>query len=80
MDFPNSNSSDRFPASPTVDRMEAEPRFVIQRTGETFREWWTGEHWSNDENQALEYSHEPDVSVETSDESAKVMRVDQIDD
>jgi|GEM_PF-3499647 hypothetical protein len=52
-----------------------ELNFVIQRTSETLCEWWTGNGWSEDEDDAARYAHEPDVSVETLDESAKVIRI-----
>lgn len=80
MDSNNSTSTRRFAASPTAPQPESVARYVIQRTGETFREWWTGDQWSSNENLAKEYCHDPDVSVETHDESAKAVRVDGIDD
>ena len=55
-------------------------KYVIQRTGETYREWWTGTGWSVDENSALQYPHEPDASIEANDEAAKAIRVEDVDD
>jgi hypothetical protein len=49
--------------------------FVIQRTSESRCEFWTGNGWSEDEKDAARYPHKPDVSVETLDESAKVIRI-----
>ena len=54
-------------------------QYVIHRTSETTSEWWTGTDWSEDESQALKYSYEPDVSVETLDESAKAEKVSDLD-
>jgi hypothetical protein len=44
--------------------------YVIERTSETRREWWTGTDWSEDENQARWYDSEPDAPKETDDENA----------
>lgn len=65
-----------------LDEIEAEgdaPKYVIQRSGELIREWWTGTSWSEDVNEALRYSGEPDVSVETLDESAIAVRLEDLD-
>lgn len=48
--------------------------FVIERTNETKREWWTGAGWSEDENEARWYSGEPDAPQETQDENARAVR------
>ena len=45
-------------------------QYVIERTSETRREWWTGTAWSDDENGAKWYDSEPDASKETDDENA----------
>lgn len=55
------------------------PTYVIQRSGELIREWWTGTGWSEDVNDALQYSGEPDVSREVFDESAIAVRVRDLD-
>ncbi len=38
--------------------------FVIERTNEMKREWWTGTQWSDDETEARWYSDEPDAPEE----------------
>jgi hypothetical protein len=48
--------------------------FVIERTSEMRREWWTGVDWSEDENQAKWYNSEPDAPMETDDENARAVR------
>jgi hypothetical protein len=45
--------------------------YVIERTSETRREWWTGADWCEDENQARWYDSEPDAAKETGDENAR---------
>jgi len=62
----------------TADDFES--RYVIQRTSETIREWWTGTDWSDDLEKAMRYDHKPDVSIETLDEMAKAVRINEIDD
>jgi hypothetical protein len=47
--------------------------FVIERTNEMKREWWTGSDWSEDENQARWYDAEPDAPQETDDENARAI-------
>jgi len=47
--------------------------FVIERTNEMKREWWTGADWSEDENQARWYDFEPDAPHETEDENARAV-------
>ena len=44
--------------------------FVIERTKEMRREWWTGTDWSEDENKAR-YNAEPDAPQQTGDENAR---------
>jgi hypothetical protein len=44
--------------------------YVIERSSEMRREWWTGAVWSEDENQARWYDSEPDAAKETDDENA----------
>jgi hypothetical protein len=89
MDSKHSNSSQKAnnvrPTSPTEELVPKESdghesTYVIQRTGETYREWWTGSSWSEDVNDAKQYSSEPDVSVEADDESARPMKLGKIDD
>jgi hypothetical protein len=48
--------------------------FVIERTNEMKREWWTGTEWSEDEAEAHWYSIEPDAPQETQDENARAVR------
>jgi hypothetical protein len=48
--------------------------FVIERTNEMKREWWTGSEWSEDESLACWYSDEPDAPQETQDENARAVR------
>lgn len=45
-------------------------QFVIERSSEFLREWWTGTDWSNDYAQATWYEHEPDGPRVTADEAA----------
>jgi hypothetical protein len=52
--------------------IEHEIKYVIQRASESRCEWWTGNGWTEDENDARRYDEEPDVSQETGDESATV--------
>ena len=47
--------------------------FVIERTNEMKREWWTGSAWTEDENQASWYDGEPDAPEETGDENARAV-------
>ncbi len=51
-------------------------QFVIERTNEARREWWTGLEWSDDENQARWYDSEPDAPLETGDENARSVHYD----
>ncbi len=55
---------------------KSESIYVIQRTSETVCEWWTGTGWSENEDDALRYPTEPDVSLETLDESAKAQKIE----
>jgi hypothetical protein len=48
--------------------------FVIERTNETKREWWTGSAWSEDDRQARWYATEPDAPEVTQDENARAVR------
>lgn len=48
--------------------------FVIERTNEMRREWWTGSEWSDDEKQACWYRTEPDAPKITEDENARAVR------
>ena len=48
--------------------------FVIERTNEMKRGWWTGAGWSEDESEARWYSDEPDAPQETQDENARAVR------
>ena len=48
--------------------------YVIERTSEMKREWWTGAEWSEDETAARWYDREPNAEKETQDESAHVVR------
>jgi hypothetical protein len=50
--------------------------FVIERTNETKREWWTGSEWSEDESEARWYASEPDAPQETQDENARAVHHD----
>jgi hypothetical protein len=47
--------------------------FVIERTNEMRREWWTGSDWSEDEFQARWYEFEPDAPKTTGDENARAV-------
>ena len=44
--------------------------YVIERSGEALREWWTGNDWTHDAQHAQWYEHEPDPARETGDEGA----------
>jgi hypothetical protein len=35
--------------------------FVIERTNEMKREWWTGSNWTENEHEARWYPEEPDA-------------------
>ncbi|HEV3301713.1 MAG TPA: hypothetical protein VG055_18810 [Planctomycetaceae bacterium] len=48
--------------------------FVIERTNEMKREWWTGTDWSEDETEARWYADEPDAPQITQDENARSVR------
>jgi hypothetical protein len=48
--------------------------FVIERTNEMKREWWTGSDWTEDEHEARWYPEEPDAPSETQDENARAVR------
>lgn len=45
-------------------------RFVIERSSEYLREWWTGSDWSEDYARARWFEHEPDGPRVTDDEEA----------
>ncbi len=45
-------------------------RFVIERSSEFLREWWTGSDWSDDCAKAQWFVHEPDGPRVTADEGA----------
>jgi hypothetical protein len=47
--------------------------FVIERTNEMKREWWTGTEWSENDNEAQWYLEEPDAPQETQDENARAV-------
>lgn len=47
--------------------------YVIERSNEMRREWWTGTDWSDDENLAKWYDAEPDAPHETGDENARAL-------
>ncbi len=47
-------------------------KYVIQRGSESRLEWWTGNGWSENEEEALHYAEEPHPNEETGDESASV--------
>jgi hypothetical protein len=49
-------------------------QYVIERSSEFLREWWTGSSWSDDYRKARWYAHEPDAPRETSEENAKAVR------
>jgi CheY-like chemotaxis protein len=64
-----------------MDRAEgSHGEYVIQRTSETVRDWWTGSGWSEHLNEALQFLSKPDAAVEASDESAKAIRLQNVDD
>jgi hypothetical protein len=46
-------------------------RFVIERSSEFLREWWTGRGWSEQGSEARWFEHEPDAPGETDDEEAR---------
>ena len=46
------------------------PRYVIERSSEFLREWWTGTKWTEDAGAARWYRHEPDAPGETEDEGS----------
>lgn len=48
-------------------------RFVIERTSEYLREWWTGSGWSKSDRDAEWFEHEPDAPRETDDEEARAV-------
>lgn len=50
---------------------ESQKRFVIERTSEFLREWWTGSGWSKYDRDARWYENEPDGPGETGDEEAR---------
>lgn len=47
--------------------------FVIERTNEMKRQWWTGSAWTEDETLAHWYDAEPDAPEETDDENARAV-------
>lgn len=44
--------------------------YVIERSGETMHDWWTGSNWTDDWNKAKWYEHEPFAGSKTGDEGA----------
>jgi hypothetical protein len=50
--------------------------FVIERTNEMKREWWTGSQWTEDEQEARWYAVEPDAPHVTHDENARSVEHD----
>lgn len=73
------NQKQSIPAVNLQEDLKCEPVhwYVIQRTGECECEWWTGTKWSVNENDARQYLIEPDASIETQDESAKVQMLEE---
>lgn len=55
------------------DEIKSEKCYVIERSGEVLREWWTGTNWSDDYREAQWYAKEPDAPRETGDEGAHSM-------
>jgi hypothetical protein len=48
-------------------------QYVIERTSEMRREWWTGANWTEHEKRARWYDSEPDAAKETDDENARAV-------
>ncbi len=48
-------------------------RYVIERTSESKREWWTGSGWSEDDHRAQWFECKPDACREADDENAHVV-------
>lgn len=46
-------------------------RYVIERSSECLREWWTGTDWSDDYTTAKWYENKPDAGHESEDEEAR---------
>jgi hypothetical protein len=46
-------------------------RYVIERSSEFVREWWTGQRWTEDYAEAKWYQGEPDASKESDEEEAR---------
>jgi hypothetical protein len=46
-------------------------RYVIERSSESLREWWTGTRWAEDRAQVKWYQSQPDASKESQDEEAR---------
>jgi hypothetical protein len=44
--------------------------YVIERTGDMNRDWWTGAHWSENPRDAKWYDYEPHAGSEAEDEGA----------
>jgi hypothetical protein len=59
--------------APLAAKGVAMREFVIERTNEMKREWWTGSDWSEDEHEARWYPTEPDAPQETQDENARAV-------
>lgn len=73
------NNSHRFAMSNEI--IPAAPEtWVILRTRETMREWWTGSHWFDDLQQANQYDHESDAGVESQNEIAVAIKRSAVDD
>ena len=62
------------------EALQHSSKYVIQRTSETTREWWTGADWTEDVGEAMRFDDIPDVSVEAMDEAAKAVRLSEIND
>ena len=73
-------SYDMVSGSDDLEQEPMEPQFVIQRTSETVREWWTGSQWSSELSDARRYVEKPDASVVAGDEMAKALLLAEIDD
>ncbi len=55
---------------PLAEAVSRKERFVIERSSEFLREWWTGSEWSEAAETAHWYKHEPDGPRITGDEGA----------
>lgn len=76
----NQSNQQAFSSTTTQPNIGPASAYIIQRSSETVREWWTGREWSEDLQRARQYDREPDACVEAQDEMAVAIKLSEVDD